>query len=778
MNECLSSSDFEQYDRGLVDPAGAAAIRAHLGSCARCAEAYDAFAFRSDGSGPLETIGSAPTIDTAHIIEPPQRHLPRIDGYKIINVLGQGGMGVVYRAVQIKLNRTVALKVLPAMIGAANPAAVSRFRREATSAARLHHTHIIPIYDFGECGDAHYYAMELIHGQPLSTAIPRLGQNNAATAGLAQLADLLRTVSRPDVLPTTTDENTVPDERPSISGSFTAAGRGRPYYSQVARWMADAADALHYAHNEGIIHRDIKPGNLILSEDSRIMVADFGLAKSTDDASVTMTGSLLGTLRYISPEQAMAKRVRVDHRTDIYSLGATLYELLAFEPAFAGNDDKEILGAIISRDPVPTRRHNPTVPAELETICMKMIEKSPEARYDTARAVAEDLRRYLNDIPIAAKRPGPLARIGKFARRHKAVVSAVVAGVLLVAATGFLIIENQRKTAARVRSLTELGLRLQNENNWNEARSSFEEALVLDPNNWRAMVNLALLGKEQYNAQAMPQPELLEQALEQCNRAIVLAPQKNNEAMWGCWNVKGVLLKKLGRYSAAVAAYNQAARHDPRSVATLDNLACVHMLVGDLDAAETTLHRAVNLTDAEGTCNSPAWRHLAVLRLLRRDPAALEAINAAVDCDKTDPWARAVRARIHMEIGLHQDTRAALEDAQTADSFANYTSPQIKRVRALAHLQAGEYAAARDSALAALGLGDVECYNYLVAAIASHHLGEPEAAAIQIKRAREAWPPGLTHADSFQVRADAGVLWFDAARDLRALLDLYPVEAD
>jgi len=245
--------------------------------------------------------------------------------------------------------------------------------------------------------------------------------------------------------------------------------------------MADAAEALHFAHDQNIIHRDIKPANFLITMDHRIMVADFGLAKTAGERSVTMTGSLIGTLRYMSPEQAMAKRVRLDHRTDIYSLGVTMYELLTFQPAFPGNDEKEILGSIIAREPTSARKIDPHVPRELETICFKAMEKLPDARYDTARALADDLRRWSNDLPIAAKPPGVRVRVTKFLRRHRVAALAVAVSALAVVSVVLAVgitREAQRTQAAKAEGLLNEALRIQPEGKLIKAEELLREVLV------------------------------------------------------------------------------------------------------------------------------------------------------------------------------------------------------------------------------------------------------------------------------------------------------------
>jgi hypothetical protein len=206
----------------------------------------------------------------------------------------------------------------------------------------------------------------------------------------------------------------------------------------VARLGIQAAGALDHAHQMGIVHRDVKPANLLVDAAGQLWITDFGLAHVQSNTQLTMTGDLVGTLRYMSPEQALAKRAVVDHRTDIYSLGATLYELLTLEPAFAGSDRHELLRQIAFEEPAAPRRLNRAIPVELETIVMKAMEKNPAERYSTAKELAEDLERFLKDEPIRAKRPAPLHRARKWGRRHAAAVRATVAAavVVLLAVTG------------------------------------------------------------------------------------------------------------------------------------------------------------------------------------------------------------------------------------------------------------------------------------------------------------------------------------------------------
>src|SRR5262245_4072492 len=256
---------------------------------------------------------------------------------------------------------------------------------------------------------------------------------------------------------------------PPAAGLSTAPPAAEPgYFRVVAQWGVQAAEALDHAHQLGVVHRDIKPSNLMVDAGGRLWVTDFGVAQFHSDARLTLTGDLVGTLRYMSPEQALAQRAVLDHRTDIYSLGATLYELLALVPAFAGTDRQELLRQIAFEEPRPPRRVNKAVPAELEVIVLKAMAKAPEERYATAQELADDLRRFLEDRPIQAKRPSLALRARKWARRHQAVVwSAAVVAVLAVLLGGsswsWIVVDRARRQAAQESKDGEQGARAEAE---------------------------------------------------------------------------------------------------------------------------------------------------------------------------------------------------------------------------------------------------------------------------------------------------------------------------
>jgi serine/threonine protein kinase len=303
---------------------------------------------------------------------------------------------VVYEAEQLSLGRHVALKILP-MAATIDPRHLERFKNEARAAATLDHPHIVDVYGVGVERGVHYYAMRLIEGQSLAEIIGQMRASQAADAapGRGRPAD--------EPPPSAALADTPPAARcPSSTLVLLreSAGRSRPpagYYRAVAQLAVHVAEALDHAHQQGVVHRDIKPSNLLIDAQGKVWVADFGLARTAAEVSLTRTGDLVGTLRYMSPEQALAKRVPIDHRCDIYSLGATLYELLTLRPVFEGEERQELMRQIAFEEPQPPRKLDRHIPPDLETIILKTLEKNPADRYATAQELADDLRRYLDE---------------------------------------------------------------------------------------------------------------------------------------------------------------------------------------------------------------------------------------------------------------------------------------------------------------------------------------------------------------------------------------------
>jgi serine/threonine protein kinase/WD40 repeat protein len=340
--------------------------------------------------------------------------------FQIIREIGRGGMGVVYEAEQISLGRRVALKVLP-FAALLDKQQLARFRNEARAAATLGHPNIVAIHSVGCERGVHYYAMQLIEGHSLAEVIQH--QRARQDAGRAIDEDFSKATHGPAL---TSDHHALSIRHPASAAdtqqvaalSTVAEVDTREYHRTIAQLGIQAAQALDHAHRHGVLHRDVKPANLLVDNDGKLWITDFGLARLEQDAGMTMTGDLIGTLRYMSPEQALGKRAIVDHRTDIYSLGATLYELLTLEPAYPAEDRHAILTQIALGEPKKPRRINGRIPQDLETIVLKALEKDPMDRFATAKDLADDLKRFLDGRPTVARPVRWPARVVKYVRRR------------------------------------------------------------------------------------------------------------------------------------------------------------------------------------------------------------------------------------------------------------------------------------------------------------------------------------------------------------------------
>lgn len=390
---------------------------------------------------------------TNDLVRPPRQ----LGEYEIGDELGRGGMGVVFRARQLSLNRDVALKVLtrPQEMGSQ---ALQRFQLEARAAGQLHHPHIVPIIDVGDSEGVHYYAMQLIQGHGLDLILNELRCRYTLQATVGQSTDrvmnsLQRTKSgssvqafasaflsgqfRPDL------EGQVSvraEDQESSDGATLSVPAG--YFRRVAEIGIQLAEALEFAHKAGILHRDVKPSNVLVDESGHVWVTDFGLAKAVEDATdaaseLTRTGDVIGTIQYMAPERF---RGWSDPRSDVYGLGMTLYELLTFHPAFSDSDRLRLMEKVRTVPPAVPRSLNSRIPRDLETIVLKSIEKDASARYLSAAEMADDLRRYLQDRPILARRSSVRERVWQWCRRNPqvSVLSGLLAGLIVVAWLGML----------------------------------------------------------------------------------------------------------------------------------------------------------------------------------------------------------------------------------------------------------------------------------------------------------------------------------------------------
>jgi serine/threonine protein kinase/WD40 repeat protein/Flp pilus assembly protein TadD len=424
--------------------------------------------------------------ETGPAVSPPPA-VEQLGDFRILREVGRGGMGVVYEAEQISLGRHVALKVLPAH-ALLDPRHLARFRREAKAAARLHHTNIVPVFGVGEQDGRHYYVMQFIQGLGLDVVLdelrrlrqPRGKQAPTLDDALGRRADGTRDLSAVHVArsllsgqfrsPEPTGSVTIAqplapakadlgpsspvraaDSSPTVrlpgqSETSTLSESGRQYWHSVARIGTQVADALAHAANQGILHRDIKPSNLLLDDTGNVWVTDFGLAKAeTDGGNLTHTGDIVGTLRYMAPERFNGQG---DLRSDVYSLGLTLYELLVLRPAFDETDRNRLVKQVMHDEPARPRKLNRSVPRDLETVVLKAIDRDPARRYSSPVELAADLKRFVEDRPVRARRVSETEKFWRWCRRNP-LPATLLAGIVLVFLAGFVGVSWQWREAKR-----------------------------------------------------------------------------------------------------------------------------------------------------------------------------------------------------------------------------------------------------------------------------------------------------------------------------------------
>ena len=368
-----------------------------------------------------------------------------LEDYRLLHEIGRGGMGIVYEAEEIPLQRRVAVKVL-SLAGTASSKWRRRFENEALAAASLDHPHIVPVYATGRVEDIHFYTMPRIDGQSLATILAGMRSAAGRAGGSARrvcrngAGEFLHVAGK------------------SPAGAVTMPGdrreRWQSYFRGVAGLGIQAAGALHYAHQCGINHRDVKPSNLLIDAGGHLWITDFGLAQLAADAGLTGSGEVVGTLRYAAPEQFQPDLGPADCRVDIYGLGLTLYELLTLEPAFPAEDRRELLEQVLGVEPVTPRKINQAIPRDLEAIVRKAIAREPRQRYATAGELAADLQRYLHHEPIRARPHCWWDRALKFVRRHAALLTMTLAAactLIVLLTTGMLMIRKERDKASAER---------------------------------------------------------------------------------------------------------------------------------------------------------------------------------------------------------------------------------------------------------------------------------------------------------------------------------------
>lgn len=503
---CPNLEELELLSAGRLPELRHAACEWHVLNCAECQSRLAKLEgnlielealVRSVPPDPLLTKApsrpnsSAPSVPRSNA-DAHQMFPQQLGEFHLVREIGRGGMGIVFEAVQTSLRRKVALKVLP-FVNLFDPHRLKRFQNEARAAACLEHPHIVSVYGVGSDREIHYYAMRYIDGQNLAQVIESLREKRLAaptldgvttddfgakrrrrypasdttvafcTSGLMQGEHYCNDADHQDA----TDEidarnnwhssstGTAFHPLPALFGSCEPLGD--VYLRRSVKLAIAAAEALDYAHQNGVVHRDIKPSNLMCDDSGHVWITDFGLARIESDAATTAGRPVLGTPRYMSPEQSVGRRGIVDYRTDVYSLGVVLYELLTLTPIFPDASPAELLGLIQRDEPRAPRQLNSRIPRDLETIVLCAMAKEPRDRYHNAGEMAADLQRFLNDEPVRARRPRLTERAAKWVRKHPS--SLPVAALILLGTLAFSV-----ASIAYSRNVTSLNRRLDHAN--------------------------------------------------------------------------------------------------------------------------------------------------------------------------------------------------------------------------------------------------------------------------------------------------------------------------
>jgi serine/threonine protein kinase/tetratricopeptide (TPR) repeat protein len=537
----------------------------------------------------------------------------RLGDFSIIREIGRGGMGVVYDARQISLKRNVALKVLPAHL-TLRKESVERFKREASFAARLNHPGIVDIYAVGEEGGTHYFAMEFVEGTPLDRVIARFRKEGSLPVDGSEVARIVaERRHRPDRISgagEAAEESEAHLEDGEKKDETHSKVWNKTFIESACRMVTQVADALDYAHRAGVIHRDVKPSNILVRGNGTCVLTDFGLAREEGLPSVTVTGEFAGTPHYVSPEQAMPRRRKVDDRSDIYSLGVTLYELLTLKRPFDGKTAQEVLGKIISKEPPLLRAQNSLIPRDLEKICMSALEKDPVRRYQSAGEFRDDIQRFLDFKPVKARPVGVVRRTWRLIRRNPTYAALGLVLFLLVVVGPLSFAFQQKLSNIRIReALEEKKLALERAEREQEAK---EEALGRADEAAKRAVREAETAKQvcdflvelfkvvdpsEARGRTITAFEILQQSAELSRLRLAESPEVQARLL----ETLGLVYRALGLYSEAEPLLeNTMATHierqgedHPSTLKSMVDLATLYRLQGQFESAEPLFARAL-----------------------------------------------------------------------------------------------------------------------------------------------------------------------------------------
>ncbi len=538
----------------------------------------------------LELMDDTKT-NTPSRVSPPMKE--RIGDFSLLRLIGQGGMGLVFEAMQESLGRKVALKLMKQ--SSRDPSTLARFTREARAAARLHHTNIVAVYGVGVDQGEHYLALQYVPGISLDRLLQRLRQTGeGSTLKLKKRESTLagqETPSNGTLKPVVTPNGQQTDDQIICQWTTLRVDDPQKYAKDMALLFADIADALGHAHAHGILHRDVKPSNLLLDDQGVIWITDFGLARINQEENLTQSGQLVGTLRYLAPERL---RRQESELSDQYSLAATLYELLTLHPVYDAQTSEEILHKISRENPVPPNRHVPGLPLDLQTIIMKGLAREPEQRYATASLMAQDLRCFAEGLPIKARRLSPVRAAYRWAQRNP-VVAGLCAAVFLTLLSGLIVssvfywqAEQGRLDAANAEA---------------RARKSAEAATKAE--NRTKKINQFFL--HEVMAQASPKKKgrnvTLMDALQAASDTVPTIFAGEPAIQAEVHDSLGELYREIGQAPTAIVQYQQAlalrekelGAEDPETLAIVHNIVLANLDQGKMKEAEPFLKRLLPL---------------------------------------------------------------------------------------------------------------------------------------------------------------------------------------
>jgi len=577
--------------------------------------------------------------------------------FEMLGLIGTGGMGAVFLAKQISLDREVALKVISDISGT-HKRSLERFKREAKALAKVSHPNIVSIYEIGGQEPYSYIAMEFIKGVSLDKILSSIRKASPDVKASAIMRKCLEAQAPIDTHRHVNNQNT------------NGAAIDTDYIVQISSLIISIASALEYAHSIGILHRDVKPSNILITANGTVKIVDFGLAKSRNQENITITGEFFGTPSYVSPEQ-IQKPDTVDCRSDVFSLAATYYECLTLHPPFGGDTVNETLVQVISRDAVPPKKYCPRLSADFNTVLLHALEKFPDDRYQTAGDFATDIRNILEFKPITAKRPSITRRTYKALRRNP--LKLLIIGIsLLLITLGYFTLSNyvreSKKFAARKQY--EIALTKMSNKNFAAALTYLSQATKISPSFAEAYFSIG----DCYHALEQDQ-----KAIEAYKLAIEINPDDSR-----AHNNLGRTYLRLGRNEDAIQPLKEAIRIDPDYAIAYVNLGTAYHNLDRYQKAIQTYNMAINLRP--NYANAYSNRGLAYLKKTDYDHA-IEDCNKAIELSPNlaEPYNN--RGQAYIELGLYD---LAVKDFDRAIA-KNPALPFVYSNRGLAFCYKGNY---------------------------------------------------------------------------------------